>query len=375
MQAKNIPGVVIRALIYAYEEQKGWVRLSGRDSEQFSITNGTRQGSVLSPHLFSACYLDDLLVKLRKLGIGCHIAGVWVGACLYADDVCLLANSRDVLQQMVEVCEKYGAENNLVFSTDPDPNKSKTKCMFFTRKSSNSIVYPKQVLLDGKNLPWVEKADHLGHVMHQSGSMIADGVRARGSFMGKSSDIRDNLYFADPHQRVQAIQLYCCDGYGSMLWNLRSDYAERYFKAWNIQVRLAWRIPQETHTYLVESYFAAGQASLRSQIHGRYQKFIQKLMKSPSKEIRFLCNVLVNDPRSTIGQNVWYLNRITNSDILRTSSTDFKKLLPVNNLPENEVYRVRLLTTLLQVRDSKQFEQFNLTKKQTSDLIESLCIS
>ena len=98
-------------------------------------------------------------------------------------------------------------------------------------------------------------------------------------------------------------------------------------------------------------------------------------MKSPSKEIRFLCNVLVNDPRSTIGQNVWYLNRITNSDILRTSSTDFKKLLPVNNLPENEVYRVRLLTTLLQVRDSKQFEQFNLTKKQTSDLIESLCIS
>ena len=36
-------------------------------------------------------------------------------------------------------------------------------------------------------------------------------------------------------------------------------------------------------------------------------------MKSPSKEIRFLCNVLVNDPRSKIGQNVWYLNRITNS--------------------------------------------------------------
>ena len=41
--------------------------------------------------------------------------------------------------------------------------------MFFTRKSSNSIVYPKQVILGGKNLPWVEKADHLGHVMHQSG--------------------------------------------------------------------------------------------------------------------------------------------------------------------------------------------------------------
>ena len=61
---------------------------------------------------------------------------------------------------------------------------------------------------------------NLGHVMHQSGSMIADSVRARGSFMSKASDIRDNLYFADPRQRVQAIQLYCCDGYGSMLWDL-----------------------------------------------------------------------------------------------------------------------------------------------------------
>ena len=54
MKAKNIPAVVIRALIFAYEEQKGWVRLSGKDSDQFSITNGTRQGSAAS-EWFSAC--------------------------------------------------------------------------------------------------------------------------------------------------------------------------------------------------------------------------------------------------------------------------------------------------------------------------------
>ena len=75
MQAKNIPAIVIRALIFAYEEQKGWVRLCGQDSDQFKIANGTRQGSVLSPHLFSACYLDDLIAKLRKMDLGCQIAG------------------------------------------------------------------------------------------------------------------------------------------------------------------------------------------------------------------------------------------------------------------------------------------------------------
>ena len=193
--------------------------------------------------------------------------------------------------------------------------------------------------------------------------------------MSRSSDIRDSLYFADPRQRVQAIQLYCCDGYGSMLWNLRSEYAESYFKAWNIQVRLAWRVPPETHTYLVESYLADGKVSLRSQIFGRYQKFLKKLLNSPSKEIRFLSKVLINDPRSTIGKNIWYLNNVTSSDILKANTIEFKRQLPVKTIPDNEKYRLGLLTTLLQVRETKQYQELNLTKKMTQGLIDSLCKS
>ena len=111
-----------------------------KDSDQFDITNGTRQGSVLSPYLFAACYLDPLLVKLRKEALGCHIAGVWLGACGYADDICLLANNRLILQKMVTICENYGKEHNLIFSTDPVPTKSKTKCIMFCR--NNSTNYP-----------------------------------------------------------------------------------------------------------------------------------------------------------------------------------------------------------------------------------------
>ena len=43
-----------------YEEQSGCVKLAGKKSGYFRISNGTRQGSVLSPALFSI-YLDDLL--------------------------------------------------------------------------------------------------------------------------------------------------------------------------------------------------------------------------------------------------------------------------------------------------------------------------
>ena len=95
---------------------------------------------MLSPLLFSV-YLDDLLVELRRLELGCHIGGMWYGACGYADDLILLAPNRQVLQQMVTICERYGAAHNLVFSTDPVPAKSKTKCLLFCGRK-NKVTFP-----------------------------------------------------------------------------------------------------------------------------------------------------------------------------------------------------------------------------------------
>ena len=184
---KDIPAVVVRVLVYAYEEQKGWVRLAGKNSETFRLTNGTRQGSVLSPFFFAGIYLNDLLQKLRKMGLGCHIAGFWMGALGFADDVVLLTTNRQELQRMLTVCEEYGREHNLVFSTDPNPVKSKTKCVQFGHTSR--CQYPDPVFLDGKALPWVERVEHLGHILHESLSMNADCTRARASFMDRASDL------------------------------------------------------------------------------------------------------------------------------------------------------------------------------------------
>ena len=76
--------------MFSYQEQVGWVRLQGRNSDTFRLTKGTRQGSVLSPLLFSV-YMDGILEALRKTKLGCHIGGVWLGAALFADDLFLMA--------------------------------------------------------------------------------------------------------------------------------------------------------------------------------------------------------------------------------------------------------------------------------------------
>ena len=163
---KGLPAIVVRTLVYVYEEQTGHVKLAGRRSGTFKITNGTRQGSVLSPALWCV-YLDNLIQKLRNLKLGAHVAGVWMGATGYADDLLLLAPVRSVLAEMVRVCEDYGKQHNMVFSTDPVPAKSKTKCMFFCGHLTG-VKYPDHVKLDGKTLPWVVTAEHLGHTLHHN---------------------------------------------------------------------------------------------------------------------------------------------------------------------------------------------------------------
>ena len=69
----------------------------------------------------------------------------------YADDLILLASVSSVLQTMVKVCQEYGEKHNLVFSTDPNPAKSKTKCLFLCGRLNN-IVYPSPIKLDGNQL-------------------------------------------------------------------------------------------------------------------------------------------------------------------------------------------------------------------------------
>ena len=150
----------MRTLITVYEQQYAWVRWGKARSERFPIVNGTRQGSVLSPALF-AIYMDEILVNLRNLGVGCYVGGVFMGAMGYADDLVLLAPSRTAMQLMLQACEDFGTNNNLMFSTDPDPAKSKTKSVFMCGKKK--LGKPVALKLYGRDLPWVKTATHLGN--------------------------------------------------------------------------------------------------------------------------------------------------------------------------------------------------------------------
>ena len=105
-------------------------------SSDFSVKNGVRQGAVLSPSLFSL-YINMLLVKLEESGYGCHVGNHYYGALAYADDIALLCPTRNGLQFMFSMCESFFNEHRITISTDPDIQKSKTKCLIFSTTRKN----------------------------------------------------------------------------------------------------------------------------------------------------------------------------------------------------------------------------------------------
>jgi hypothetical protein len=368
---KGLPPLVVRTLVFIYQEQTAWVRWGSAKSSQFGIVNGTRQGSVLSPCFF-AVYMDDLLQKLREQGLGCHIGDIFYGEAGFADDLILISPSRAGMQKMLDVCEQYAEENNLLFSTDDNPEKSKTKCLFMCGKVG-AVEYPAALKLNDRDLPWVLKGTRIGHELHQSCTMDYDAKCKRAAFIDRSTDIRQMFSFANPNQVLSAVNIYAAHFYGSMLWDLSSEAAWQVYRSWNTCVKLAWDIPRWTHNYFVDGLLAGQIPSTRKKILCQFVNFFKRLRSSPLREVRLLANVVGKDMGSVTGCNLLHLKEVFNLDPWTQPVGLFKKMYSGYSVPEVDSWRLPFLQRLLEQR--RDMGACDEEVDAITGLIDSLCSS
>jgi hypothetical protein len=128
---RKVKLVFIRILMFVYIQQKCYVKWNGTRSYLFDVKNGTRQGSVFSPKGGFSSYSDPLLKNLCESGYGCRIGSYWYGALAYCDDVILLSPTVSGLQELANICMRHAKGDELLFSTNPNSEKSKTMCVAF----------------------------------------------------------------------------------------------------------------------------------------------------------------------------------------------------------------------------------------------------
>ena len=99
-------------------------------SRPFPIQQGVRQGSILSPLLYSI-YVDNLILTLEASGYGTSINNIYCGAIMYADDLALISDSPQGLQSMLDIVSIYADEWRYKF------NASKSAILVFGESPSS----------------------------------------------------------------------------------------------------------------------------------------------------------------------------------------------------------------------------------------------
>ena len=204
--------------------------------------------------------------------------------------------------------------------------------------------------------------------------MEQDCLIKRARFIDNSIQVREAFSFANPEELLKIIGIYCCDLYGSALWDLYGPAANQFYKCWNTSVKLCWDLPRMTHTYFVTEFLSCNLKSLRVQCIARYSKFVKSLLESSSNEVCILARIVSNDVSTNTGKNILNIRLETRESPAVSPSKNIEKCLLNKDKNGSPVrWDVWLLAKYITVRQDLR-SSLNDTE-HIDDLISSLCSS
>jgi hypothetical protein len=331
--------IFLRLIIFMYLNQFCNVNFNNEISSSFSIGNGVGQGKILAG--FAYCfYCHGLFEILESSGFGCTINGIYAGIFGYSDDDLVLSPTISGLQCMITITEEYCTSHGLKFSTDPDPIKSKTKCISWMRVRQ---PLPKMRLC-GHLLPWVDKIVHLGNTITDKIDIVTEDMNIkRARYISKNIEINQEFHFAAAE---------------TVLWDLCSPAAIRLESSYNRSMKVMMNLPLATHRELIEPL--SQRQHVKTTFLRRFLQMTKKMRESEKPILRTLLSTLENNTSSTTGRNLRSILLITNkSSIHEVDLSDVENLV-YRPVEEEREWRVELVELLLVEREQGGLEDSDL---------------
>ena len=189
----------------------------------FTITNGVRQGGILSHKLFSV-YMEDLSKMLHDSGMSCYIDSVCVNYVFYADDLCLMAPCAIALQKLINVCHRYSIIVDLNF------NALKSFCVAFTSRLYK-LCLPHVPI---NNVPLVYVGSmYLGFTFSWNHKDDDDMLRQMRTLYARSNRIIRIFHNCNTKVLIELGRSFCGSFFCSYLWS-------QYNKSSFTKIRVAY---------------------------------------------------------------------------------------------------------------------------------------
>ena len=345
-------------------------------SDYFLATNGVKQGGVLSPVLFCV-YIDDMLLALSKVGVGCYIGNVFVGALAYADDIVLIAPSACAMRKLLNVCDNYANEYHIMF------NAEKSKCLAFLSKNRR---YLSEHLINGlfnignNPIEFVQSYSHLGHIINTKLSDDDDILSRRCSFVGQVNNVLCYFGKLDSHVKHRLFNSYCTNFFGCELWSLSNEKINDICIAWRKGSRRVWELPCNTHCFLLP--LLGNCLPLFDEICRRSLNFIRSCFVHESNLIRFVATnaICFSRNNSFLGHNILFcMERYKCSlhDILIGNVNLIVNQYCNSLVDDDQLLTASFLSELIAIRDRRlSFSNgFFFSNRELSDIITYVCTS
>lgn len=365
---QGMPEIIVRYLFVSYRNQKANVKWANEKSDFFSIKNGVKQGAILSAVLYCV-YTNGIFQELRRLNIGCKVGDAYVGVIGYADDLLLMCPTLDGLQQMLNICEKYASTHNLKFSTDTNPQKSKTKCIGFLIKDRELPL----LKLCGNELPWVKNGKHLGMKLENSLGKILnqDILEKRAQYIQRNNELMQEFSFASTNTKFFINQIFNTSFYGSVLWDLQCKEANMIYNSWSASIRIMLGIDRKAHRYLIEPL--SEQRHIKTSLKKRFLKFTKAMSMSKKTTANYVYEFMKFDCRSITGSNhrqIMLECKKMHVDLVLIKDVEklvFQQIQPL------DTWRLGFLKELLDMRDRGNTIKWK--KKEVQEVIDYVCTS
>ena len=194
-----------------------------------NVSNGVRQGGVLSPKLF-AIYIDDLSQDLALCKSGCYINEQCMNQVMYADDICVLAPSAIGRQRLLDVCFDFGIRNDSMF------NPIKSVCVVF--KSKSNKLYCPNVSLDCDILEYSAYTKCLGFTFSMNVQGDDDMLRQMRKLYIRSNKLLRTFYHCSIDVKLELFRSFCTLFYCYYLW---TAYKKSTFNKLRVAFNNAYR--------------------------------------------------------------------------------------------------------------------------------------